>query len=420
MKLGTFWGLPATMILLAYDDVDEILEDITFTRNKTANDIITDLHTELYYLKQASKYMTCELLSPTGEWVSQTEEAAQIVRGTVVSSKANADVVLIDARNEIVIRLAQKIIDGEKRGISFSDSVTCRDDLERLADSTIANESFACSEIPRVAGRLYRSLKGEGKPLTQKLLQEFENRTRLLDSFLPGVMDVQVRECLSRIFNYYMERMDTVNTLFHETVAKTRTAAKVFDRELSEFLQRHANYLDHVTIGWFKYVEKNANEATLMSTVEDFNSNLRQLINLLETTVVSTESIDQEGAMYDPSAYSVLAILPHAESYKEDEIQVLERMYHRVQSLDLDLMASRFGVEPEILEKCLRKACSVGICGLNNQSEALYKECLTNVILADEFTCSKSQDFLDELQVSIANAKDIIENIKPIGAKLGE
>ena len=60
MKLGTFWGLPATMILLAYDDVDEILEDITFTRNKTANDIITDLQTELYYLKQASTYMTCE------------------------------------------------------------------------------------------------------------------------------------------------------------------------------------------------------------------------------------------------------------------------------------------------------------------------------------------------------------------------
>lgn len=425
MKLGAFWGMTAPMLLLAYDNVEDIVHTIRFTRDATAGDAIEHLHTELHYLKQASKFMTCELTQPEGGWFSDNEHSAQIAQGTVVGSSCPIDMALIDVRNELTIRVAQKIIDGERKGTFVSTNVKSRSDLEDLANSTIANSTFAASAIPRVAGKLYRELKdASGTAISAQLLSEFQSTTKLLDSFLPGLEDVEQRQCIAKIFDFYMDRMNDIDILLHETIAKTKADAKVFDMELSDLLRRKPNFLNFVTIRWFKYLSASntgsgSNQGpVLLSAVEDFSNNLTKFVEMLDSSVVSTESRYTEKRAFDTRNFAVSSIIKNVDDFDENDLIALDEIYTRVMHLSISEMAEKFGVDEEVLSVCMRKACDVGICGLNSRTAVLFTESVNNVILSDPFVCSKSHEYLQELQIAIDNATAVVNNIKPIGAEL--
>ena len=139
---------------------------------------------------------------------------------------------------------------------------------------------------------------------------------------------------------------------------------------------------------------------------------------MLDSSVVSTESRYTEKRAFDTRNFAVSSVIKNVDDFDENDLIALNEIYTRVMHLSISEMAEKFGVDEEVLSVCMRKACDVGICGLNSRTAVLFTESVNNVILSDPFVCSKSHEYLQELQIAIDNATAVVNNIKPIGAEL--
>lgn len=417
MRLGTFWGLTAPMLLLAYDDVDEILPDIYYLRDSVNGEIVRNLHTELYFLKQMQSLLVSEIAKPDGGWFSEINPDAQVMNGQILGSSYPQDVAMIDLKNEISAKIAQKVIDGERSGRLTTLSSPVRKTLDTVALSAM-QEDFSMSELHSVVNRAYRSLKSDnGCEVTTQILNEYPSSSKLPDKILRNGSSVELNNDLEKIFMYFYNRMDDVNKLFEATTASTAEDIKVFNSTITDFMRRKPNYMKIVILQWFKYYSNNRTKAALASVVDEVTSSIKTLISVVTKSVVSVDDA-QTSIASSPESYSVWNDLQMSGDYTDEELSMIEGIYHRVQNMSPDYLKNKLGVSGDNLDVLFKSACNVGVCGLNTHALALFRESVPNIVMADKFVCHKSQDYLNQLNSNIEDVKALLSNIKPIGTPL--
>lgn len=418
MRLGTFWGLTAPMLLLAYPDTDALLDNIKFMQSAANGDIITNLHSELYFLLQSSNLQEVEVSPPDGGFFSDREPDVLISNGTISNAQDPEEVAKSEIRNEIVLKLAQKIVAGEQKR-KFID---CHGDLMEFLDSSaldlINNSEFYSSEINREVAKYYRSIVSEtGVSVLNDIKHYFACSTKLPEKIVRNGVPIELSSDLVKVYQYFQNRMEDVQLLFNKTIATTSAEIKVFNLELSRFVQRRPNFLEYITVTYFDFAIKSKSANILLQTIDDYKFNLDILINAINTSIVATEE-QEEIADVDYDAYEVSPYLPHMEDYNEEELQHINDLYVHAISLTPENIAARLEVSPDTIDELYEASCNVGICGLNGQTNALFMDALNNIVMSDAFVCRKSQAYLDELLVSVDKAKHLLRNIKPLGAEI--
>lgn len=418
MRLGTFWGLTAPMLLLAYDDFSEIEQATVFTRESTNSEMLQNLHKELHYLIQSSNFASPRLLDQEGGWFSEREPRAYISKGSFSAVSCQPDVAFIDLRNEMVTKLAQKIISGESRGRYVFSELGTRKALEDKVDDYIRSSTFYSADVPRIVNSMYRESKDpNGSSVASTLLMDFPYEMEMSEQLLSKFTDPADRDCAMKVFKYYQGFLPQERKLFELTRTAKSEDLKVFNIELSNFLRRKPNFLEYVSVHWFKYLQGNKSAANLNSVVEEYSANLATLEDAVKHSVKIADDTEFEQTT-DFSMYEVSVFLPIDTDYSEDEVLAINNIYQHVKDLSVNVIAEKIGVEPQILERNFQHLCDIGICGMNKFSLELFKEAVKNVVLTDSFSCRKTEAYIEELQKSIQNAKDLLRNIKPIGAEI--
>lgn len=417
MRLGTFWGLTAPMLLLAYDDIDALVDHVNFMRNATNGNIINDLHSELNFLLQSSQLQEIEISTPDGGFFSDREPDAFVSNGSISNSQDPQEVAFSEIRNEIVLKLAQKIVSGEQKGKYIVCNGAITDFLDGAANELMKTSEFYSSEINRVVTKFYRSVVSEnGSSVSDAIKESFACSTRLPEKLLRNGIPIEISSDLTKIYQYFQNRISDVQILFDNTVATTAAEVKIFNIELSSFVQKPPNYLEFVSSSLFDYATKSKSAAILLQSVEDYKLNLDALIDAVNSLIVATEEQDTAESV-DYSKYEVASHLQHPEDYTAEELRHIEDLYEHVMDLTPEKVAAKLEISESSLEECYKPACNVGICGLNGQTKALFLDSLDNVIMSDSFIW-KSRDYLEKLQISIENAKHLLRNIKPLGAEI--
>lgn len=416
MRIGSFWGLPAPMLLLAYDDVNDILNAVDFVRKAVNGDSLHDLHIELHYLLEAKNILITKLSEPDGGWFSANEPNAEISNGSIVDTSCPADMALIDLRNEIAIKLAQKIIDGEKQGKFVSVAAPVRGSLEALADDYVRSSDFSSSEIDRVVSKIYRSIKSnDAHSIASDILQSFRHESALPQSITRNGVTVQLSNGIQKIFSYFLNRMDDIQLLFESTVASHVEDTKVFGISASDFMRRKPDYLLRQTIIWFKYLSQNKHSsAVLEDTVNEYTNNFNRLLSIVSKAVAIEDSLQTESV--NTEMYSVSVLLQHPEDYTEDELRAMNAVYEKVLKLTPQDIADKIGISVDELTSTMQDVCNYGIFGINDFSLKLFEDSLQNVILQDTASCKKSAIYLEQLGYNVSLVKDLLSNIKPLGA----
>ena len=285
MRLGTFWGFTAPILLLAYDDTDEISSIIQFMRDSTNSDIIKNLHIELYFLMKSKELEEVSLLPPEGGYFSERYPDAFISYGTFINAGAQ-DVAQIDLVNEIVHKVAQKILTGERKGKFVKINNTVYGTVQSIISAYIQENEFYSSDVHKIVNKIYRDLLSEtGYSVTSIIEDEFPCTKTLPDKFLRNNVSIEAGISLQKIYEYFQQRMPDIEKLFDETKAFSASELKVFNFELSEFLKRKPDYLELLTLNWFDYAIKSKSAIILQQSVEDYRSNLEQLKKAIETSV---------------------------------------------------------------------------------------------------------------------------------------
>lgn len=421
MRLGSFWGLTAPMLLLAYDDIDEALPHIRYLRDTVNGEIINDLHTELYFLLKSQDILVSELLPPEEGWFSQLEPDAQVSHGQVYGCKRPQDMAIIDLRNEISIKLAQKTIKGEANG-TFVDSVgkNVRDMFDSVAMDMMRGD-FYVSEIDSKISRLYRKMKSEnGHSLAEDILREYRHSSVIPPKLTVSGELTSQGNALDLIHEYFMGRMKDAEKLFDATTASTSEEIKIFGVTLADFLRRDPKYLKILSIQWFKYLSGNRSPHTLINIVDDYHNSLNTLIHIISTSATSIDAKITEDTDHEKMRFAVSSEIENLEDYTEPELQMLDDLYGKILALAPETIAKKLGIPEDVLKRSLRAACDVGICGLNTNSLELFLDTMPNVVMADTFTISKSQEYLDKLDRNIEDAKSLLRNIRALGEVIEE
>ena len=286
MRLGTFWGLTAPMLLLAYDDFSEIEQATVFTRESTNSEMLQNLHKELHYLMQSSKFASPRLLDQEGGWFSEREPQAYVSNGSFSAISCPPDVALIDLRNEMATKLAQKIISGEGRGRYVSNELSTRKALEDKVDDYISSSTFYSTDVSRIVNSLYRDSKDpNGSSVVETLLPDFPYEMEMSEQLLSKFADPADRDCAMKVFKYYQGFLSQERELFDLTRTSKSEDLKVFNIELSNFLRRKPNFLEYVSVHWFKYLQGNKSAANLNSVVEEYSANLATLEDAVKHSV---------------------------------------------------------------------------------------------------------------------------------------
>lgn len=420
MRLGSFWGLTAPMLLLAYDDIDEVLPHIRYLRDTVNGGIINDLHTELYFLLKAQNILVSELLPPEEGWFSQLEPDAQIVHGQVYRCKRPQDMAIIDLKNEISIKLAQKVIKGETNG-TFIDTggKNVRDMFDSIAMDMIQGDFYA-SEIDSRISRLYRKMKSENDHrITEDILREYRHSSVIPPKLMASGELTSQGNALDLIHKYFIGRMKDVKKLFDATTASTSEEIKIFGVTLADFLRRDPKYLKILSIQWFKYLSGNRSSHTLINIVDDYHNSLNTLIHIISTSATSIDAQIKEDK-HEKMKFAVSSEIERLEDYTESELQMLDELYGKILALTPETIAKKLGIPEDVLKRSLKAACDVGICGLNTNSLELFLDTMPNVVMADAFTISKSQEYLDKLNRNIEDAKSLLRNIRALGEVIEE
>lgn len=418
MRLGTFWGLTAPMLVIAYDDVDEAIQAINFTRETIADNIIGNLHTELYFLKQAADLLQVRIKTPEGGFFSEYEPTAQFYNGQVINASCQVDVAIIDFTNELTIKIAQKILDGEKANKFVKIDFPVRSNLEKIVREQITTSDIACSDADRIAGKIYRSLKSaEGVSVESQILNDFSCEMKLPETFMRNGHVVKLTEPLKKIFYYFYNRRDDIERLFSETYAAKVEDTSVFGMPISDFMMRKPNFLEYITVQWFQYAVQRNNVSTLLDIMQDYEKNLDILEDAINNASVY-DDMSNNSEFADVSKYDVSTSLMNPEQYTPEELTQMDLIFHKVNSLTPEVIASKIGITESEFGSSFRDACDIGICGLNSYSTALFDRSVNSVVITDKSTCTRSAEYLDSARTSVENARALLRNIKPLGAAL--
>lgn len=419
MQLGSFWGITAPMLLLAYDDVNDALNAVEFVRKSVNSNAISDLHTELYFLLKSKDILVTTISSSGGKWFSELEPNAQIMDGVIADVSCSEDVAMIDLVNELSSKVAQKIIDGERKGKFVKLASPVRSTLDQVVKQFIQSETFSSNDINRVAGKIYRSLKSDqGYVISDELLNGFPHEETLPSSIIRNGIDIELTDSAEKIFWYFYNRLDDVQRLFDATVAAHEEEVKLFNLSISDFLQRDAGYFKYTTVRWFKYLtQAKHTAANLLDTVKDYERNLAILKDVIQKTT-SSETI-RVATDSCASDFEVSVYLDHPEDYSREELSAMNDVLTHVKSLTIDKIAEKIGIPSEDLENLLQKMCNYGIAGLNDCTDILFQDALNNVVIMDSSSYTKPRAYLDQMALDIADAEVLLRNIKPLGYTLG-
>lgn len=420
MRLGTFFGLTAPMLVLAYDDnAEQAVQTVGTLCKSVSKDIVQGLHEEFYFLLEAHKLLSVKFIPPGGQWFSEMEPDARIEEGDITGITCGKDVAIIELRNELTLRLAQKIVDREKAGkfVSISDGTVAG--LESLAMDAINGGEFYTSEIPRIVNRMYKSVQSEsGQSMTDMLVANFSSQSTLPDTILRNTVPLHLTDALTKIFQYFDSRRDTIQKLYEITRASTSGENMVFNLPFAAFMKRKPNYVEYVVIRWFKYLSGNRSESVLINIIDDISSNLGCLVSMVDTLVITNHNANATNEKFDTSIYEVSKEMQNSEDYTKEELRFINDIYCRVNDLTTDKIAGLLGITENEFLTCAKDACNVGICGLNAYSLALFQDTLPNIIISDGYVCQKSGEYMEDMKKSLDNVSMLLKNIKPLGALL--
>ncbi len=406
MRIGTFFGLTAPMLVLAYDGDMEKMHDIVSKLEESIDrDIVRDLHTELHFLLKANDMLSVRFEIPGDSWFSDREPDAMVMHGQITGISTPADVAYIDLKNELTVKLAQRIVDKEQTGKFVKLDNMSADGLEEFVVDYINNNDFYASGIQRLIMSMYQQIKSDdGKPLTDELVNGFRNTKQLPDNLIHNSADVELNEVLRKIFWYFNRNLVDIQRLYDTTKMSSIGDITVFNMPFSDLMHYKPSKIEDIAIQWFHYFSENKSLAALQNVVDDFRQSLNTLIMLIDSAVVTDGPEVNSEPTFDASSYSIYSVFPEIAQYTQDEADSLNNIYEKVCEMTPKVAAERIGITEDEFRSAAKDACNIGICGLNAYSLELFKDTLPNVVVSDGFSCHKSLDYMTNLKKSIENA----------------
>lgn len=443
MRIGSFWGMPAPMVLLAFED-DTIMQLLDTLNTVLNQQILRDVRAEFAVLCSIEKIVRPVLDKPDFLQVSNSYETVlRVEQGKLVFASStqgteglNLATLQQDWMSELTIDLAQKIVDTESRGSGIALTSASSDELHGVIQSALAGKSFPLSDTASFILEIVRARRTDHSSLTQQILREFSHSMRIPNSVIVDGEKVLVSDEMRKVMMWYAERLPRIQRIAASINSETMHEEMVFGIPFFDLLKRKPESLIYMVMNKFDYVKNKQTAHGMEIVCADVRDNLdRYRICIDKYTVRRDEKVDL--ALLDKEAFE-----RYCESLPEDEhkfmkqcvdssifsiddstlndAKVLVDLYRGVRKLNYAYFNEVFGLNctPRQWDVLVRNLCKTCICGLNNYSSELFSEALRNISLAADTKIGKPDEFFEKIERIESDVESLLSTIRPIGEVL--
>lgn len=437
MRIGSYWGIPAPMLLLAYRDDEKLLkEHVNNMRLSGNSEIIENLHKEFVMLKQLKRFLNVSFTIDTP--ISEQFPNLLISNGKLLDTTLNP-IILEDLKYEILIRVVQMIYDGERKdNFCKIEANNLKQELRTVINSYVDSATFEVSELNKVCRKIYKSIKTDEKNiLSEKLLAMFPHVEFIPDSVMLNGNRLIITEEMKKVCKYFLDKMPLVDEILQITEVVTEEERRIFGVSFFDLLKRKPESLLFLVQNKFDYIKNKQTATAVQAVTKEVRMELDKFIENKNVYVTNSQNemdhsfFDNSKALRHISAQSadcslfftrLLSEGVRAEDFIESDFVMLLEMFNKIHDLDYTFFCEEFNLDvtEKELESMFYDLTFLGISGLNLYSIVLFEESIYNITLSEIGTITKSNEYLTTLDQILFDIQSLLKTIKPIGAMVNE
>lgn len=422
MRIGSFWGLPAPMILIVFDGHYDFLQECIAKFNTDANfESVNDVQKEFMALEQACN--SADYVLPEFDAVYlKISPLAVVNHGKSSLGDEVVDRLVTDVSLLVVEKVAKEAILGNFFSVP--------DNLRGCVDQWFIDNTFSVREVKSVVNKIVKTFsRSEVSPLPE-LCRKYGLRVVPCDYVYNEGRKVKVTDDLKVVWQWFHDRLDVVSQYTSSLRNTVPVEDMVFGILFFDLIKRKPNSLKYKVIEIFDGAKERQTSHLIAKCIQECSTELAKFEKCVESSVSLDSCNDSSDVLTKSKFESIL-------SSQDDECRMFfNRLVYSGSLVVEDLLIQSFEMLVKLYYLICRigsvegffgvsggielAACDIGICGLNNHSLTLFAKSIAGIPLAGHGKVLKTQGELDELNLVLDDVKALLDTLRPVGEVLYE
>lgn len=417
MRLGSFFGLPAPMILLLEDNEERLRSWLRFASE--------DTRTEFLYLLKVEEL--CEWKLPDVQQVS--EGFSPMVRIDHGKSSSLSEIEMAQLGAEIRSKLIALVLKKEKMGKSKK----LPENLTVYISDVMKEKSFSVAEISDFVKRLYRGLEDSDVKTTGDWVKVAEAKRVLPDAIDLTDRRITLSAEQKAMLQFVIDRKSLIQKCIEFCSNNVTNDEMIFNVSFFELILRKASSFGFMVLNRFEEVKDKRSKSFLLGAAEQckaeadkFSACFKKYVNANEVDGIK-DVRDLLFSMHDVPDWCrdyFAGLITHGEidcsGLNNENLQVMIEVLQCIQRLDKESVERKIDCKIEDWDSWILEMCDLGVCGLNDKSLVLFDDAVRNTVFGGKMQVTKSPEDYAEIESVLANVYALLDTLRPIGEVLDE
>lgn len=448
MKLGSFWGMTAPMLVIATkkNGIEKIKPFIN-VMNKSYE--IQDVKSELVFLYKAldnipKNFYPSEATTPLKEF----DSSARVINGKIYGDSIDEQEFYVSLATEFIIKLLKEHLQkGKEFNLTIEsvvlpdgsiDSRKCiqnRVNVINQVKKLLEKKDFYLTGIQKVFKELIRELKTDTSVCDyDSLAKSFSLSTKIPENFIINGNSITLTEKERKFLEYFCESQPLIKELLVNFKVEEIEENRMFEQPFRELIIKKPRALYRTIQNRFDLVKSKNNASFLNSMLKELNTDLNKFKTAFSTEVVSTNNARSvlTGMTYEDLRKILYSFSTEKREFFESLIgkgyvlvkdllletfNLLSEMYDVVYGLNIVELNTLFDLNytRSDWEKFINKLNIIGICGVNLYPLNLFELAIKNKTFISNNVIVRTEEDISEFKVVIANIEALLSTIKPVG-----
>lgn len=419
MRLASFWGLPAPMLLLAFDEKESVLPYLRMLRYTVSGDVLSSLQKELCILRRVKDF--AHYSSPMR--VIDELGDLQFNRGSLVGSDATRIY-----KKEFVQLSAVRVTEIARNGVYKECS-----NLEQKADVWLSTQSFPITQTSRKVKEFVKGLEDCDSVDADMIASEYGLILGLPDVVVVDGQRRRLTDDEASVLRYFIDRIDDVEWLSERMNGTESKDDVVFGVPFFQLIRRKPESIRYAVLNVFEYVKRGSNAKVLTNLVASVRNDAKWFkemyqkyvkeSSISESSVMTRERLKDVCSGLDGVEFFECMVQENAiklEDYSVDTFVLIVSLYERIRSLSDERICEKLGIGMRELDVFGRSMCDFGVCGINSHSVELFRESIGSITLSVNRTY-RPKEIIERVEYILSNEVEaLLDTLIPVGGAIGE
>lgn len=418
MQLGSFWGMTAPMMVMAFDGQYGKLFSFLDVLNTSVNRcFLDDICLEFQALRAAvgsGVYRTADVDAVSAELSPFT----MITDGCVAGKGDFYNQRLLA---EFCNNFLACVITADSRGKFY----TIPEDLPGFVKSVLAGKSVKLNEIPKILRRAVKTLPEAASSTLDSVAGRYHLTVKAPDVCYRGSEQIILSEEAKSVWEYFYNRADVIETVIDRCSGKAMTEEITFGVSFFDMVKRKPLSLKYKVIEIFDRAKERQTAHLVSKCIGECAAELKKYKECLMKYVDNPRycSGAEDSSMLPGDFQEVLAgaggecvaffnSLAKAGKFKyyeytREHFQMLVEIWQRVTSLDPDAVLGCKSSSSVAEEVC--------IFGINYYGVELLEDAIGCISLTNKSKVKKDDEDLDAIEGILDDVQALLDTLIPVG-----